>query len=126
MSASSNNSGIILFNKKLMGFVEDLLLLCPNMAEFVLFKTTLSITASMTPKLPQQVFHSTVTEKYSECITNKSEDVLLNESYTDITDDLNIIDKIKHIWKTLTDENKNAIWQHLQVLLVLSNRVQNA
>ena len=121
----STNNKIILFNKKLMGFVDDLLLLCPNMSEFMIFKTTLSVCTSMTPNLPQQVFHSTVTDKYSDAIINKNEAVLLNESYDDLTNDLDIIEKIKHIWKTLSDDNKNAVWQHLQVLLVLSNRVQN-
>ena len=121
----SANTNIILFNKKLMGFADDLLLICPDMPEIVLFKTTLSVCIPMTPNLPQQVFHSTVTQKYSDSIISKNEAVLLNESYDDLTNDLDIIEKIKHIWKTLSDDNKNAVWQHLQVLLVLSNRVQN-
>lgn len=116
-----------LFNKKLIDFVDDLLLLRSrnkiNVPQLDVLKPTIMVAASVDPAQPRKMFHDHVASKYGNQIKNKDEEFFLNESYDD-TADINIIGMLKGDWKALSPNNKSAIWQHLQVLLVLDGRCE--
>jgi len=61
--------------------------------------------------------------KYKDDVMNKNEQFLLDKDYlendTKTKENINIIDNLKKNWQMLNNEEKEPIWQYLQVLMVL-------
>ena len=61
--------------------------------------------------------------KYKDDVMNKNEQFLLDKDYLEndnkTKENINIIDNLKKNWKMLNNEEKEPIWQYLQVLMVL-------
>ena len=61
--------------------------------------------------------------KYKDDVMNKNEQFLLDKDYLEndnkTKENINIIDNLKKNWKMLKNEEKEPIWQYLQVLMVL-------
>ena len=124
---AANN--LTMFNRKLIEFLNDLCLCCPEVGSFSMLSTAVGVGIKVDPTAAQKVFHSSVVDGYGDKIKNKDETFFLQHSYDEhaTTYDLQVIvNNLKQVWKNLSNENKEAIWKHLQVLMVLSTRVQNA
>jgi hypothetical protein len=118
-----------LFNKKLVEFVEDIIYICPEVNDFRVFKMTCDWAVNLDVKFAQNMFDVCVAKPYASQILSKDENFFLKESYDEYNDyikkynhDLNLIQKLKSIWKDLDDVNKENIWKYMQVLLILNNR----
>jgi hypothetical protein len=117
------------FNKKLIDFMNDLLLLKSgnkiNVPQLDIALPAIMMAASIDPTQPRMMFHDHVVSKYGDHIRRRDEEFFLNESYEDapVPGDLNIVNMLKGDWCALSPNNKSAIWQHLQVLLVLDDRI---
>jgi len=123
-----------LFNKKLLDFIDDLNLLRVggkiNLPQIETLRPFVMMYASMDPKKPQQMFDTYVAARYGDHIMNKDEQFLLNASFDDVQEGMNaqldIVGMLKGDWQALSPANKSAIWQHLQVLMVLNSRCKAA
>ena len=111
------------FNKKLGEFFEDLEQIgINNVQDYPLMKASCQFLASVDKRRPAEMFHKYVVGPYQAQITDRDEEFFWNESYNSVSD-MAIVNAIKHIWKTLDDTNKNAVWMHMQVLMVLARKV---
>lgn len=123
---ASNN--LVLFNRKLCDFVNALKECCPEVGEFATWAPLVELAVTMNPNCAHSTFYSMVVEPYGEKIRNKDASFFLAHTYSEHSSAdsfANIVDKLKQVWKDMSDENKEAIWKHLQVLMVLCMRVQN-
>lgn len=121
-----------LFNRKLSEFMDDLILVCPDMERtFTVFKDVLGWAIAVDKRYPCGIFESTVLVPYGDQIKQRDEKFFLAEAYTTYNDmykhyynDLNIVEKLKGIWKTLNEHNKKTVWQYMDVLLELARRTK--
>jgi len=122
-----NSDFLDIFNKKLLEFAKDLVYIFPTVRDFQIFKTACEWSICIDPSSPQSFFNSLIVVPFKEKILIKDESFFLDESYEDFSDymnhyghDLNLVNKLKKIWVTLDDENKEIIWKYMQVLLCIS------
>jgi len=118
-----------LFNKKLSEFIEDLIFIYPGVDDFKIFKTTCAWASRLDKKAPQYFFNACVVVPYEQKVMSRDEDFFLCETYIEYNDymnqygqNLDIVEKLKHIWKTLDAANKEVIWKYMQVLVYLSKQ----
>jgi CTP synthase (UTP-ammonia lyase) len=117
---------IVLFTRKLDEFVDALASTFPEIPDFNILRTTMRLGLNKS-SLPFDTFIRHVYVPYAEQIAKKDERFFLNEDYTQqmsdaVLTDMNIVDKLKGVWKSLDEDNKNVIWQYLQVLVVLAGK----
>lgn len=120
-----------LFNRKLEEFAKELVTAFPFINDFKLLKNAVRMASLMDEKVPQRVFQEYVALPYDAFILKKDEQFFLEETYdaamrnakeTTPNVDLNIVEKLKLVWKSLDASSKDALWQHMQVLSVLNKR----
>jgi hypothetical protein len=113
-----------LFNRKLNDFIEDLeaIGMHNRVTEYPMLKASCAFLAQMDKQRPAHYFHTYVLVPYEEQIKKRDEQFFLSQPLG-CERDMAIVNVIRQIWRTLDETNKNAIWQHLQVLTVLSRRV---
>lgn len=123
----SENDLIDVFNNKLTEFSKDLCFIFPTVSDFHIFQAACEWSICIDKKSPQCFFHTLVVKPFKDKILKKDESFFQNESYEEYNEyikhyghDLNIIQKIKKIWQTLDESNKEIIWKYLHVLLCLS------
>lgn len=123
MAQTQNNTDFIdMFNRKLGEFIDDLIECYNDLEDLKVFKSMLDLAIYMDKNVPQQMFHETVTKKYEKYIVEYNEAFFLEEEYDPTYTDINLVNKLKGIWKTMETHNKNIIWKYLHVLLVLDRK----
>ena len=118
------------FNTKLLDFVQDM---DSVYAKSKNIRKGISLAIVMDRKMPMRTFSEMVVKKYATEIAARDEAFLLDHDYRDDYSDsmknlssdtpLDIVNELKGIWKSLNDDNKNAIWGHMQVLVALAKRL---
>lgn len=130
MSKLSAADIITIFNKNLDEFVCALASTFPEINDFKMLKSTVKLTQTMDPKLLIKVFNTYVYTPYHDEIMKKNESFFLKNDFMTEREshkvDLNIIEKLKNVWEHLDSDNKELIWQHLQVLTVLTHKYLSA
>ncbi len=117
-----------LFNVKLKEFINDLITVYPQDDDLYKFKTSISMLLLVNEKQAIKIFKDFVYPKYKDHILNRDEKFFLTHDYTEdvngvseqapeFTDQL--IVKIKSYWETMTDDNKNIIWNYFTLLIKL-------
>lgn len=118
------------FNTKLDEFLKDLNVAFPELADVKVLRNGLKLATALDKKMPQIYFNQNIANVYEKHILNKNEDFLLNHDYADLTTDktngidLDIVGKIKQLWCQMDEENKEAVWKYLQVLVLLNKKCQ--
>ena len=124
-----------LFNVKLKEFINDLITVYPQDEDLYTFKTSISMLLLVNDKQVIKIFKDFVYPKYKDHILQRDENFFLTHDYTDdvnsvgqnespeFTDQL--IVKIKSYWKTMTDDNKNVIWNYFTLLIKLVEKYIN-
>lgn len=118
-----------LFNKKLLEFAEDLIYICPDVTDFRVFHTTCVWAISFRKEFCQEFFNDNVLNIYGKRIHEQDESFFLQESYEvyhqylqENYNDLNLLQKLKNIWKDLDQENKQTVWKYLKLLCILCEK----
>jgi len=118
-----------LFNRKLVEFANDLVYIFPTVGDFQIFQTACDWSMRIDKKAPQSFFDTCVVQPFKAKILCKDESFFLDESYSQYSDymqyygsDMNLILKLKVIWKTLDLDNKEVIWKYMQVLTMISEK----
>lgn len=122
---------LAIFNQKLLDFASDIARLrstgkADDVPALDILKPSVEMLMSFDPKKSQAVFHECVVERYGPQIERRDEKFLLENDYKESAADLgsntDIVDMVKKVWTKLDDAEKNAIWDHLALLTMLSKR----
>ena len=114
-----------LFNRKLSDFVEDLAPLLGHLPDYKMLTATINLLSSMQPCKNQQYFDAYIAAWFESQIMAEDEDFFLAHDYPDAGStctDLGIVPLLKNVWTTLGDTDRQAVWAHLKVLVLLNRR----
>lgn len=121
----SNKDYIDIFNDNVLDFFTQLTIY-DNIVNFTAYRASIIASNMIDKHYIRKTFHDTVVVYYSDKILNKEEAFFLEQSYdTGNPDDISIINSIKKIWMNIDQENKNKIWDYLNVLVYLNNKIVN-
>ncbi len=118
-----------LFNAKLQEFVRDLSKSFPEVQDFKMFNTGLALALGMSATKPQQMFDALVARRYSQQIIDRDEKFFEDHEFDQVsalTDDFDIVSRVRAVWDRMDAANKDVVWKYLQVLLALNTRCNNA
>lgn len=111
------------FNQKIIEFIQDVGVICPDVTEL---QSLVSMGLLVDRMIAIRMFES-YAGRYEAAILARDEAFFLNESFDDVVSAAagspDIIARIKTVWRTLTDENKDIIWKYVQLLLVLHKKL---
>lgn len=115
-----------LFNAKLFEFVSDLGTAFPDVQDFKICKSALGMAMNLGPDKPHKIFHQFVVMPYEQHIMVQDEAFFLQQDFREVLadGDFDIVDRIRGVWKRMTDKDKENVWKYLQVLLVLDRKVR--
>lgn len=126
----NNTKWISCFNSKLEEFMTDLISSYPDDKDFLMFKQSYKMLKLVDDTKPVILFKM-YTMKYVDQITSKDEKFFLDH---DFKDELNSSDnqdfssemltKLKSYWSTMSSENKEAIWNYLNLLCKIILKIQ--
>lgn len=115
-----------MFNRKLTDMLEDLAECFPTVPEFSMaISPPARLLLSLDPRQAQRLFQDYVAQPYETYILSRDEAFLLSQDNFGPVGALNmgdIVALIKRVWQEASAENKDAIWRHLHVLVVLNRR----
>lgn len=122
-----SNQYLIAFNNLVIKFIDDLISTFPEENDFKIYKRAIQMLNSANSKKFCQLFKNYILI-YKKCILNKDETFFLTTNYSEVikkkTDTLdNLIIKLKGYWKTLTNSNKEKIWEYFHSLIKLSDLI---
>jgi hypothetical protein len=101
----------------------ELIEMFPEDPDFPTFKTFLGMLEKTNPRLVLSTFHENVSVKFTNQIEAKDESFLLDYVASEYDKDtVDIIDKMRKYWQTLSDESKDSMWKYLFVLKELCAR----
>lgn len=110
-----------IFNEKLKALSTDLVNICPEVPDFMMLRNAINLSMSVDRKLLQQYFAKYIAAPYGDFIRQQNEDFFLCHNYEHVDVANDVVEKIKLVWSSLDEHNKNTIWKYFHVLLVLSN-----
>lgn len=119
------------FNSKLGEFLAELARTFPEVQDLRLLKSSFTLMRSLSERTPQKMFDSLVAAPFGDRINRRDESFFLAYDYAEIVkgipgaerqQSMDIIGKIKSIWHTLNDDNKDVIWKYLAVLMFLNSK----
>lgn len=110
-----------IFNTRFMEFIDDITKVSPDIAKY---KTIVSMVTGLDRTTVHRIFNEFVVTPFREHIVARDESFFLNESYDNVPNrDVNIIEHLKGIWGALGAGDKECVWKHLNLLVMLSERV---
>lgn len=111
---------VTIFNQQFSDLLQELLSLYPEDVDLKTFQLYSKQLMSMTPRKPMEFFHLYVAAPYRDGILGRHESMFLEQRYLDSDgNEFDFVPKIKKYWKTMTDDNKNAVWNYLFLLTSL-------
>ena len=123
-----SNSYLTAFNNLLIKFNEELISTFPEENDFKVYNRGIQMINSANAKKICSLFKNYML-LYRQKILSKDESFFLNNNYTEIVTNSNsdgiegIILKLKNYWSTLSNENKEIIWEYLSSLIKLSDMI---
>ena len=115
-----------IFNSKLIGFFEDLAETFPEEKDIKSALEMLQFAKKSTPTMILAMFVEYVQKPLHDSIMKEDETAIIEFARASIVSQFNEISPAlmifdKH-WATLSDANRQAIWKHLKVLVLLAER----
>ena len=116
------------FNNILIDFIVDCIKVFPEEPDFKIYKTGALLLKQYNPKKMANVYKQ-YSESYKTQIINNDETFFLNKEFSEVTNLQNeeeivqLIGKIRKYWNTLSNNNKTKIWEYLNVLLKLVEKI---
>lgn len=111
---------VIIFNDQFKSLLSELLAQYPDDADLKTFQLYSSQLVKTTPRKPMELFNVYVVGPYRDGIVGRQESMFLEQRYVDQSgNEFDFVPKIKKYWASMSDENKNVIWNYLFVLMTL-------
>lgn len=120
------------FNEKADEFARDLVRAFPQVQEFRQLKSAITLLMNVDPKKPQQIFDTAVLTRYRDTIMSKDDEAFQNISLEELEDEsqrnawLPFVDRLKSMWSSLGETDREAVWKHFFVLLKISDRIKSS
>jgi hypothetical protein len=115
------------FNQTFQEFLADFSKTFPNDTQLSMYQLGLRGVFLADPNIVQTVFHDSVCVPYADKILAKDEAFFLENSYSEIqanvSNALDVIDKVKSYWSQLDTTNKDVVWKYLKVLVHLDRKI---
>ena len=124
-----SNTYLSAFNNLVIKFNEDLIYIFPEENDFKVYKRGIMLINSANAKKICNLFKNYMI-LYRIKIIEKDESFFLTNNYTQIVTESqsegveSIIMKLKGYWTTLSDSNKETIWEYLNSLIKLSDLIK--
>lgn len=122
------SSSLGIFTGNLVNFFEDLVETFPEERDIKMALEAIQGAKKINPKLLLEMFYEFVTKPLRDAILSENEKVvitfaraLINTQFNEVSSALMIFDK--H-WETMSEVNQKAIWKHLKVLVLLSEKAR--
>lgn len=115
----------IAFNKALKFFIRCSIESFPHMKELKMLLVTYKTLKTISKKKPCKIFLQILTEDFHKAIMDKDESFFMTHQ-VECQDIIGYLKNAVHReWSLMSEEDKDKIWQHLQVLLILSKKAEN-
>jgi hypothetical protein len=118
---------LVIFYNKLIAFFEDLQATFPEERDIKLALEAIQGAKKINPKLILDLFRENVAKPLRDHILNEDEEkviayakVVISAQFNEMSPALLIFDK--H-WPSMSDSTRDAIWKHLKVLVLLSEKI---
>ncbi len=115
-----------LFNNKLIDFLDDLKGVIGHLPEYSVMASSARFLSQFQLRQNQNLFERFVAQPYGPSILARDECFLLEESFTGVTgggsNNAGVVSLIKCVWKSLSQADRESIWAHMHVLIVLNER----
>lgn len=109
------------FFNQFSDFLDQLMKVFPDDLDFPAYKTGLLLLQKTNPMMVVQEVVTHVTP-FEKLVREKDENFLLNYKFSEYDTLEQIINKIKNMWTSLSDNNKQVIWNYIILLLDLSQK----
>lgn len=124
---------IRLFNAKAEEFCKDLVSTFPEVNEFKRLKTALMLLTNIDERKPHEIFNRFMIDQFRDRILNKDETFFMNEVHehshviqhipgADESQWDRIVDLLRSLWSSLTEDNKETIWKYFHVLIAVHDK----
>jgi hypothetical protein len=113
------------FNASFIEFLDEMINIFPNDADFRMYKLAINAGISMNNKVIIKIFNDSVVTVYGDQILSKDEQFFVNNEYSDIVENPEynaLIYKIKDYWTTMNEANKTAVWKYFRVFILLCKK----
>jgi hypothetical protein len=125
---SQPKSTLGLFNDKLIGFFEDLAASYPEERDIAMALEGIRFAKKSNPKLILDLFMEYISKPLRDPILAEDEETVIAFAHKQIQTQFNEMSPAltifnKH-WPTMTEANQKAIWNHLKVLVLLSEKAR--
>jgi hypothetical protein len=109
------------FNTALKEFISCTINAFPHIKELSMLEAAYKICQAVGKKNPCKVFES-ITSNCQNAIMQKDEQFFMENTleYPDVISGLSAV--VRREWETLKSEEKDAVFQHMQVLVILSKK----
>ena len=113
-----------LFNRKMQDFIEDLEPLLRHVAEYQILAKSTQWLWAMDARQNQQLFHEWVVTPFEAQIRARDEEFFLRVEVSSSvpSNSVGVVSMLRNEWHGLSASDRTAVWSHLQVLVVLSER----
>lgn len=116
------------FNEVFVDLLRDLIQARPNDMELRFYKTTVKGILLVNKQLLKNVFLCHM-GTYQEPIQRRDESFLLENNFDELKRApdgifMKIVSKLKGVWMSLTEEQKQLIWLHFDILFLLLEQIK--
>jgi hypothetical protein len=116
------------FNQALKTFIRELISAFPDVKDFKTFLTLYKMAKSISRKSPQKIYQEVLVARYRTQVINEDPSFMTIELFNDehiplpmriLVKDLNCL---RDCWIQMKDDDRKSVWDHLKVLIVLSDK----
>ena len=109
-----------MFNRKLIDFITDLKPVIGHMQEYSLALSSVKMLDKIDEHKNQAMFDHYIATPYHQRIDACDDAFFLGQ------DNIGVMHLLKTVWSGMPQQDKDAVWAHLRVLLVLNRRCKSA
>lgn len=122
----SSTSTFELFNNKLSEFIEDLRGVLGTLPEYKMIASSSRLLSQVQVRQNCNLFYQYVVIPYGEQIMARDEKFLLDHDFTKEASEAGsgagVVDLLKKVWTSMSLDDRESVWGHLGILIVLSRR----
>jgi hypothetical protein len=116
-----------LFNRKMNEFLQDLQQTFHNHRQgqsFAECRAWANLSTKIDERTLQRYFARYVAQPYGHLIRARNDAFFLEHDFAKEKLELTLLEDLKSLWSSMTEDNKEAIWNHLNLLVALNDRCE--
>ena len=119
-----------LFNTQLIRFFEDLQLSFPEERDIKSALEMIKFAKASNPKLVLDMYYEHVHKSLSNAVIQRDAEFIISYARTKISTEFNEISPALNLfekyWHTMSDTNRESIWNYMKVLGILCSKIREA